>query len=196
MKAPLLVVRWLLVVAIVTTWSIGSTSTQAALAPTPPTPHRSGGPDAGGYAFIDDLDAGGPAYNWTEIASAGGVLVPTTDSSAANVTMPFPFTYYSTAVTSLRIGNNGAVRVNDTTNFINDTNYAMSDASNTPDNFIAPYWDDMGSPSPPAGVYTATLGVAPNRTFIIEWSNVPAFGISGTNNGSWQLVLVRAALTS
>src|SRR5439155_13084237 len=48
----------------------------------------------------------------------------------------------------------------------------------SPNTAIYPYWDDLYVDSPTANIYTASLGSAPNRQFVVEWRNVRYFSDS------------------
>jgi len=56
-------------------------------------------------------------------------------------------------------------------------------AALAPNATIYPFWDDLyvdtGSAVPSPGVFTASLGVTPNRQFVIEWRNVRFFDYGG-----------------
>jgi hypothetical protein len=45
----------------------------------------------------------------------------------------------------------------------------------------APYWDDLFATSKGHGIYTSTIGTAPNRQFVIEW-RTQYFPGTGTAN--------------
>ncbi len=141
-----------------------------------PTPGRTG--SNGIYAFTDSSEAGGPAFVWNSVVGAGGVRLATTDSSAANVVAPFPISYFGTTSANLRVGNNGALIFNDTSSSVADTNGALT--ASAPNNMIAPFWDDLGTATDPAGVYTATVGTAPNRQLVIQWQDLPIFGVANS----------------
>jgi hypothetical protein len=57
-----------------------------------------------------------------------------------------------------------------------------------PNNFIAPFWDnltDTGS----ASLYTTTIGSSPNREFIIEYSQTEKVGFSSNSNLQFEVIL-------
>jgi len=70
----------------------------------------------------------------------------------------------------------------------------------TPNNFIAPMWDDFSlgtgtwswSNPPPGAIYTKTVGTEPNRKFAVTfWDMVRSFS-DGTDYYSWQVVFDEA----
>ncbi|HYF63231.1 MAG TPA: PKD domain-containing protein [Herpetosiphonaceae bacterium] len=146
--------------------------------PVAATAGRSGG--NGIYAYADDGEAGGPAFAWNSVVGLpGSGRLATTDSSAANAVAPFPIAFYGVASPNLRVGNNGAILFNDAgSTTIGDTNSDLTGAA--ANNIIAPFWDDLGTAGAPAGVYTATVGAAPNRQFVIQWEQMPIFGVANS----------------
>ncbi len=139
-----------------------------------------GASDAFGYSWFKSGDIGGPVYNW--INATDGTKLTLSDDAEANITLPFAVPYYGTSATALRVGNNGAVLFNATSGEIPAGNFRMDDpsTSNTPNNLIAAFWDDMDDPTAAgAGVYWKTIGTAPNRQVIIEWYLLPHYTSGG-----------------
>jgi len=106
---------------------------------------------------------------------AGGVLVAGSqaDDAAVAITLPAGWTssVYGIAVTSLSASTNGNMKVNAaaTTAFTNAALPASAFGA-TPNLF--PYWDDLimtGANVTNGGIYTNTVGAAPNRQFYVEW---------------------------
>lgn len=133
-----------------------------------------GGPDAFGYTWITST------YQY--ISATDGTALGLTDDSEANITLPFPFTFYGVSSTNLRIGNNGAALFNVTTGDVSTANTAMSSA---PNYFIAPFWDDIDSDT--GNVYWKTVGSAPNRQVVVEWYNRPHY--SNIGSATFEMVL-------
>ncbi len=120
---------------------------------------------------------------------AGGALVAGSQADDAAVTIPLPTGWtssvYGTAVTSLSASTNGLIQVNGTapTAF---GNTALPHTATPTNPRLFPYWDDMIMTTariPTGGIYTQTLGSAPNRQLVIEWrgqhfSNAAADGIT------------------
>jgi hypothetical protein len=123
-----------------------------------------GQPPGGHYTIASSSQAG---------SIAGGSLIAASqdDDAIFPISLPpgFAFSVYGTAVTALTGDTNGTLQFAAT---------GSSTASNTalPAGFSAPtllaFWDDLDMTSgvtTGGGVYTATNGSAPNRTFDIEW---------------------------
>lgn len=133
-----------------------------------------GGPDAYGYTWLTSTFSYIPANDGTALTLG--------DDDEVNITLPFAFSFYGTSSTSLRVGNNGAVLFNAAAGDISTANAAMSGA---PDNFIAPFWDDIDSDT--GSVYWKTVGSSPNRQVVIEWYNRPHY--SNIGSATFELVL-------
>src|SRR6185369_11851275 len=56
----------------------------------------------------------------------------------------------------------------------------------TPNDMIAPYWDDW-NPGAGGDVFYLTLGNAPNRRLVVMWNQVLHFGT--TNTATFEVVL-------
>ncbi|MCB9134574.1 MAG: proprotein convertase P-domain-containing protein [Anaerolineales bacterium] len=118
-----------------------------------------------GYSYNDTVP-----FNWVEISGTGTAL-NLTDDSEANVTMPFPFTYYGVTSDLIRVGNNGGILFNATTGDVAVTNATLPNSAHPLAMF--PFWDDVDADT--GNVYYETQGTAPNRQFIIEWYDRPHY---------------------
>lgn len=123
----------------------------------------------------------GNIYNFTSgtggTIPAGGTFVAgsAADDAVVALTLPSGWTssIYDTAVTSLQASTNGMIGVNGspTTTFTN-TALPANPAGITTNPVLVPLWDDMDMDAADVtggGIYTNTIGSAPNRQFIIEW---------------------------
>ena len=115
---------------------------------------------------------------------ANTVIPLTGDDASAQVSLPFPFTFYGQTHSTAFVTTNGNL------NFL----AANSSFSNTaipstaaPNGAIYPFWDDMFVDSS-ASVRTELLGSAPNRRFVIEWRNVQFFA-DATRRVDFEVVL-------
>ena len=96
---------------------------------------------------------------------------------ATGISLPFSFNFYGTAQTSINISSNG---------------YAYFGAANGGSIFadgvtngISVFSADM---FPTAGqVSYGTVGVAPNRIFVIDWNGMPEYAGGGTHTGQLQI---------
>ena len=103
---------------------------------------------------------------------ANTVLPLSGDDASAQVSLPFPFTFYGETHSTAHVATNGFL------NFLApNATFGNSGipSSFAPNGAVYPFWDDLfvdGS----ASVRTQLLGAAPNRQFVIEWRNVHFFG--------------------
>jgi len=110
---------------------------------------------------------------------AGGTLVPLSQDDDFAVTIPLPMGWtssiYGVAVTSLSATTNGQVTANGPANtaFTNTALPGTTTNSNATNPTLFPLWDDMDMDVEDAGanggIYTQTIGTAPNRQLVIEW---------------------------
>ncbi|MFL5735278.1 MAG: S-layer homology domain-containing protein, partial [Chloroflexia bacterium] len=160
-------------------------------------PRRHGGPDDYGYVFDDEAEPGGPVYLWVtatnRIADAAWerartVSATTTlDDGVMTTTLPFQFNFYSTEYAQLHISTNGNVHFGAPNDWYPDMSAAClpSTSPYVPRAMVAPLWYDLIVPElggDGGGVYTTTVGEAPNRVYVVEWRHVskynPPFGFA------------------
>ena len=123
-----------------------------------------GEPPGGHYTIASTSQAG---------SIAGGSLIAASrnDDTTFPISLPpgFAFSVYGTAVTALTGDTNGTLQFA-ASGSSTATNTALPAAFSAPTLFA--FWDDLdmsAGVTTGGGVYTATNGTAPNRTFDIEW---------------------------
>lgn len=141
-----------------------------------------GGPDAGGYKWIDSDEPNGPAFEWNDIATTGTELtnwLPTGTFGAKDegysgpVAIPFQFKYYDIPKTQLFVSSNGAILfAAPTANMF--TNAQIPTAA-APNDMLAPFWDDLDGTNG-GNVYYKAEG---NR-LIIQYNNWPRYSTTGS----------------
>lgn len=100
----------------------------------------------------------------------GSIAVALTgDDARTSVTLPFPFTFYGQQYTTAWIDTNGQLSFLDAGTFYNVCEPLPT--TTAPNAVIYAFCDDLNVDAS-AGVYTAMLGTAPNRQFVVEWRNV------------------------
>lgn len=137
-----------------------------------------------------------------DISSAPALATPFVstfaDDNATNVlALPFAFSFFGVPVGSYSMSSNGFAQVYPGIAgrpALTFGNLAIPTAS-VPDGLLAPMWDDLyprGAGS--VGVMrSATVGTAPNRTFVMEWSG---WDVTGATAPSPQRFQVQLAETS
>ena len=145
-----------------------------------------GGPDDGGYAWINSFDPNGPAFSWID---ASGADTATTDGShpiangddyRGTVALPFTFRFYSDngivqEYDHITVTTNGWIGMGPYTDYTSAymTN-GMIPSTSAPNNIIAPLWDDFKAGGSFHGtILTKTVGTAPNRQFAVIWHEIP-----------------------
>ena len=140
--------------------------------------------------------AGGSSY--TTNTQTGQSIVPGTvdtgnhcDDCTTLVTFPFPVPVYATPFTSAYVSSNGNMQFN------TDNGGFSTGCTQLPingfDRAFIPYQDDLRTDETGGGIFTAIVGNAPNRQFIIEWRTT-YFQRSG--NANFEVILSEDSGTS
>jgi hypothetical protein len=99
------------------------------------------------------------------------------------MTLPFPYTFYDQAFTTVNISPKGSVQFQSSLGGGNNVCLPTSSLNYA----ILPYWDDFSvSPLPVIGVFTDVIGTAPNRTLVLEWR---VRNPTGPSSPDWELLL-------
>ncbi|HMN42665.1 MAG TPA: GEVED domain-containing protein, partial [Phycisphaerales bacterium] len=128
-----------------------------------------------GTTAMEDISATGTAITVTGTLDQG--YMP-------NVPIGFTFGYFNQPYTTLAIGTNGILALASGATPTNDTGTIPSATS--PNGVIATFWADQNASSANQIRYQ-TLGTAPNRRFITQWTAVPFF--SGGGALTYQVIL-------
>jgi hypothetical protein len=125
----------------------------------------------------------------TFIAGVNNNIGNACDDCSTNVDLPFPVSFYGSPVNQARLGSNGMVQFNSSN--VQDFYYSgclpIVSGDDPYDRTLFVYYDDLmtvptGTVTCTAcGIYTATFGTAPNRTFVVRW-NTAYFNRSGEAN--------------
>jgi hypothetical protein len=110
-------------------------------------------------------------------------IVPTPvydDGILADVPVGFSFSFYGNSFDKLNVYSNGFVTfgpaVQDRDGFYRGASIPLSA---NPNNLIAFAWMDWSPQAVPAGIRYETRGTAPNRRFILQFTNVPEYHSTG-----------------
>ena len=154
-------------------------------------------------AFAQSYRASSEPYVWVataghanvswDYASCTGGGAPVDDDITPELPLGFTFRYGSVNYTSVRVMSNGRLQFNNT------YCYAGTDAAGPPPTYTLPmpdanlarvmriYGADL-DPSVAGSVTYAMRGTAPNRSFVVTWTDVPEYGES-TSRFNLQVVL-------
>ena len=118
-----------------------------------------------GYRWTDS-NAPEPtvSYNWIEISGTGVDSGIVGDDEYGSASLGFDFTFYGNTYSSIYISTNGYLDFGTA-----HTDWSNDDIPDTfePNNFIAPFWDDLYDGG--GTIYYQTIGSAPNRQFVVEY---------------------------
>jgi len=137
------------------------------------------GPDNYGYYAFDNTDTDysyAPVYDWLEIdpgLGGAGASVGLTDfgryqDDTRTIDLPFPFSYYGQNFDNISVCSNGWLAMG-ATYLVHYRNWTIP-SPGSPDNMIAPFWDELYLQSGTGGVYS--WYDAANHRFIVEWSRL------------------------
>ncbi|MBI4394339.1 MAG: S8 family serine peptidase [Euryarchaeota archaeon] len=130
------------------------------------------GLDGAGYT------CGIAAFEWRNL-TAGTTVALGDDSVSSAITLPFLFPWYGLSNPYVYIGSNGLVCFVPTS--CAGYNPTPIPSSSAPNDLIACFWEDL-DPGSAGTVRYATVGTAPSRVFVVEFSGVPHFFRGGSNS--------------
>jgi subtilisin family serine protease len=106
-------------------------------------------------------------YLW--VSTSGMTRLTLTDNGVSGaLAIPFEVEFYNVKHNQIYVGANGIMGFSPA-GLGNRDNVSMPNG-NAPNNFIAPFWDDLDPTT--AIVSVGTVGVAPNRRYVASWENV------------------------
>lgn len=141
-------------------------------------------PLAGAVAGTPALAVGGAPPVWEPNFGTG---LNQFDDDCDFRSFGFSFTFYGVAYSGVWINSNGNLTFNRCNN--DWWHPDIPDGSNV---IIAALYGDF-NPAVAGDVYFNTLGTAPNRRFVVTWSNVPEFFPSNTGHSTFQVQLYEAS---
>ena len=172
----------------------------AALGHTPsPSPPAPPAPSVE-YEFLSSVRCQNITYQWDAIPHDAATFVPLFgNNSSVSRNIGFTFNFGGSAVTQAVISTNGYLAFdgvgegafnNQATNFL----IPVANAGNVygSDLFAAPFWDALQMlvlSGYARGIYATTLGSAPNRRFVVEWSQMGVQPASSNASLTFQAIL-------
>lgn len=128
--------------------------------------------------------------SFSSISSSGSFISMTdTDDGYGSFTAPFAFNFFGTSVfsgDSLYVSSNGMLAIGAAQAAHSNTSIPTSGA---PDNFIAPFWDDLTNVS--GANYYTTQGSAGSYVLVVEWNNTGHYSYS-SETASFQVRIYQA----
>ncbi len=132
-----------------------------------------GGPDDFGYTWDDSV-----VFNWIDATGGTDSGLTGFDEYLGPVEIGFDFKFYENTYSHLYFNTNGLVAFGERFYHYSYSNRSIPNPA-PPNNFIAPFWDDLcvRCPDDNSGtIYYMQGGSAPNRYFVIEWHEVSRLG--------------------
>nr|CEL18797.1 Copper binding protein, plastocyanin/azurin family [Kibdelosporangium sp. MJ126-NF4]CTQ96350.1 Copper binding protein, plastocyanin/azurin family [Kibdelosporangium sp. MJ126-NF4] len=128
------------------------------------------------FSLEPKVDAYGytPRHVSPSWVDAGTALQLTGDNASANVTLPFPVTFYGKTYKTAAVHTDGYLAFAGT-----GAPGGAIPAPAAPNGAIYAFWDDLVVDAQ-ASVRTSTDGAAPNRRYIVEWRNVTVKSAPGS----------------
>ncbi|NJM42163.1 MAG: S-layer homology domain-containing protein, partial [Anaerolineae bacterium] len=137
-------------------------------------------------------------YNWEPVTGASAINYGNNyDDNAATVSLPFSFTFEGRSLSQIVVSTNGYVCLKPSMNpslcrpNIGFLPFPAGRGLLFANGIIAPWADDWIFPAA-SDVYIKTVGVSPNRQFVVTWSNAIHYNqVTGSagNGVSFQMVL-------
>jgi subtilisin family serine protease len=127
--------------------------------------------------------------------STGGYFVGIFDNDGSQ-TIDFPtgfnFKFGNTNFSNVTVSANGYLTFDDGNGTLSD-NFLIPASDPNPDGIpgllIAPFWDDLTPSSDNARIYAFVEGTAPNREFVVEWSQLPILANFDSSSVTFEVVL-------
>jgi hypothetical protein len=151
--------------------------------PTVILPEGAGGNDSFGHIWIDSDEPGGPQYDWVELGTGSGILIPLSGLNSSSNAIPIGFTvnFYGEDYNSVRVCNNGWLSFNTVSVSYNNTELPSNLA---PRSMIAALWDNLNMQTD-SRVYYLT----DSTRFIIQWEKL--YSASGFGPYTFQTIIFK-----
>ena len=147
-----------------------------------PVAASTGGPDGGGYRWIDSDEPGGPVFSWNDISTTGILVGPLSDDDTTDpIALNFSFPFYGQLFDSIRIASNGFVSFTSTSTAYSNQPLPSSGA---PENLLAPFWDDL-NPTVGGDIYYQLF----SNQMVVQYNEVAHYGTTEPGTYTFQVIL-------
>jgi len=154
------------------------------------TPHHFGGPDSGGYCWIDSDTFCGPPFNW--IDTSGFNLAPNLSNEyRINIPTFCTFPYYDSTYNYVYVSANGWMAMGSRNpGGIGDSVPKCLPNAAAPNNVICPFWDNlaMGPGYGSGHLYYRTF-YGDKRYFVLVFLNMNRIGTDTTNLLTFEVII-------
>lgn len=128
------------------------------------------------YELRDSTECSNIHFDWVEVPRTNENFVGIFgNNKIKTVTLPFVFRFAGNDYQKIVVSDNGFVSFDLTTSIYDaERPNGPLPGIGTPQQLLAPYWDDLNpSAHPEAGIYAMTTGSPPARRYIITWHRMP-----------------------
>jgi hypothetical protein len=132
-------------------------------------------------------DCAPTSYVWIDASATSYSLL---DDEQVRVSLPsgFAFDYYAMPATWIDISSNGYLDISTANDPAQPwANTSLPDPTQ-PTGIAAAWWDDL-NPAGAAKIFSQTVGIAPHRTFVVEWADVAPFTAGSTSGVTFEALL-------
>ncbi len=136
-------------------------------------------------AFVSGYTFSSSTTNYTAITGTTLFTGTWDDGVSTLLTIPFTFTYNGTAYTSLGVCTNGFITMGSVP--ASSTVYCGLQAAGL--NSIAGYGTDLVNASATSTIIYGSRGTAPNRQFVIQWTDCDHYNNASANHWTFQIIL-------
>ncbi len=134
-----------------------------------------------------EADNACPVSDFIDISTTG-LSYTMTIGSIVPLVLPFPLLYQGVLYTQATLGNSGAIRLGTTTGTISSFNATINATTAVG---LYPFWDALQTSG--TGVWSETIGTAPNRQFIVQWQKDNSV-LNSNNNVNVELIIDEATM--
>jgi hypothetical protein len=121
-------------------------------------------------------------YSYVDVSSTGSSVLATVDDGSVTLSLPFGFQFYGATYNSLCVSSNGILTFGGCPT--DDATTRDLTAQPLPGHLalIAPFWMDLTFAQNNGSVFYDTVGAAPSRRFVVQWSNTQALNVPDSLN--------------
>lgn len=143
-----------------------------------------GGPDDGGYVWMDSNEEGGPSFEWIDISEVGEQLQPGDDWNSGAIGLGWTFNFYGTDYDVIYVCSNGWASFTSQNSWMTEGDYPNGVQDYGAYLGIQPFDLDARD-----GGALRFYSNAEEEIAVISWDGIPPYGEGGNNANSFQIVI-------
>lgn len=144
--------------------------------------------DGDDYVWADSDGQGGipgVEFQWIDVRNSGTFITAGDEQFVCGMPVGFDFTLYGEAFSEFCVNTNGFLTF-DLEGYSDYSNDCPLPSRRSPASLIAAVWDDLVVLD---GVYYQTLGAAPTRHLVVQWSDVRRYAGGSGEHAEFELIL-------